>query len=107
MKMVLKEAIKGYTSKVLELAVEITLEIDIFVCEKACLLAWIRAALKGQKKRSQELFVFAVVKTDELSVQKCCKKGGKTCSKAREIHMQGGERHVRQLVPPSGSSPGG
>lgn len=33
--MVLKEVINGYTSKVLELAVEMTLEIDLFVCEKA------------------------------------------------------------------------
>lgn len=35
MEMVLKEAVNGYTSKVLELAVEMTLEIDLFACEKA------------------------------------------------------------------------
>lgn len=105
-KKVLKEIMNGYTSKSLELALEMTLGIHIFVCEKAELVFWLGSVqhCKDRKKRSQELFVFAVINTDELSVWKCC-KNGETWSKAREMHMQGGEKNLRQSVPSSGGSP--
>lgn len=63
------------------------LEIRIFVCEKAELVFWFGSVrhCKDRKKRPQELFVLAVINTDELSVWKCCKNGEKSWREARLI----------------------